>query len=94
MSLVTRLMVLVEYRLVRLLIAAVPLIGLLAALWWPQDARARASASHKIVANLRDALQSPDAIRASEARDTPRGRCARAFVLGIPCDPEPAEARG
>jgi di/tricarboxylate transporter len=65
MSLIPRFIALVEYRPIRLLIAAVPLIGLLAALWWPQDARARASASQTIAADLRGALQSPAAMRAS-----------------------------
>ena len=57
MSHITRFIILVERRLARLLVAALPLIALLGALWWPQAARSQTVTSTKIATDLRDALQ-------------------------------------
>ncbi|WP_141291412.1 hypothetical protein, partial [Ideonella azotifigens] len=94
MSHVTRFVVLAERRLVRLLVAVLPLIGLISALWWPQAAHSQTGNSHKIATDLRDVLQSPSAAaRASWARDTSSGRYVRVLVVSNSPDPELTELR-
>ncbi|HSW03310.1 S8 family serine peptidase, partial [Aquabacterium sp.] len=88
-----RFVVLIESRMLRTAFAALAIVGLLAALWGPQAARAQGAASRKIAVDLRDALQAAATPKNNWSRDLAAGRYVRALVVSNATDPELTELR-